>query len=92
MTKKEMWNRLQDYRVSGNYSLYHVYNSYSEDKERAFDWCVVFAKRMHAVRPVKVLSANTFRFTAGFETKEGFYLITPAHTYFLNYKTGKVTV
>lgn len=62
MTKKEMRNRLQDYRVSGNYSLYHVYNSYSEDKERAFDWCVVFAKKNARCSPGQSALCEHFPF------------------------------
>lgn len=73
------------YQNSNDYCLDHVYGRYSREKERAWDYCLnMFLSKPNATG-LKVISYNTFQFTAGFEycdeetDKDMFMYITRDH-------------
>ena len=57
---------IKAWRNSDMYSLYHAYNDFSANKARAWRYCEELCKK-HNGYGLKVISKNTFMFTAGFE-------------------------
>ena len=74
-------NRYNDSRAS---ELFHVYGKYSTAKARAFDYCRNLMNKLDGWG-LKILSYNTFMFTAGFlfvDKETGvtkFMYITPSY-------------
>lgn len=67
--KRQALAHYEDYKRSNATSLRSVYGSYSEAKERAWNYCrdLMLEKDGHGLR---VISANGWMFTAGFEFEE----------------------
>lgn len=67
---------------SKNYTLFHAYEKPSASKERAYDYCLE-KFRLYNGEGFKIISYNTFIFTAGFiftdvkTDEQMFYYITP---------------
>lgn len=85
MTKPEKafyYSRL--YRKSEAYTLHDAYGRYSHEKQQAWDRCRIMVYEAHGYG-LKVLTANTFQFTAAFlvdDEEEGatkLVRITKAH-------------
>jgi len=72
------------YNYSTNYSIYDAYERPSRKKVNAWDYCKKLCEKYKGSN-LKVVSFNTFIFTAGFtftdpETKEEMYMhITPTY-------------
>ena len=60
-----MTSAYERYTASDNYSLYDVYKTFSPAKARAWECCKDLCDR-NGGYALKVISANTFAFTAGF--------------------------
>jgi hypothetical protein len=54
------------YNNSTAYGLYDVYDSFSQAKSQAWDYCKELCNKYNGYA-LKVVSFNTFMFTAGFE-------------------------
>lgn len=57
------------YLKSNNSKLYHVYNSYSRNKEYAFERCLTLMYDLEGYC-LRIISANTMKFTVGFEFQD----------------------
>lgn len=83
-------NNINRYNYSTDYRLEDVYGRYSSAKARAWNYCVELMKKYNGYG-LKVLSSNTFMFTAGFlfEDKETgavqFMFITPSYDCVVDY-------
>ena len=81
MDKKAIYER---YRKSDNYCLWHVYERFSREKEKAWEYCEELLKKKDG-HGLKVIGANTCFFSAGFEFEENgknkFMYITHANDY-----------
>jgi hypothetical protein len=81
---------ISKYRTSSDYSLSSVYGRYSDAKARAWRYCEQLCAK-HNGWGLKVLSYNTFMFTAGFlfeDPETGvvqFMFITPNYDIAVNY-------
>lgn len=81
MTRKELEANYKRYQNSSMYSLYDAYGRPSQKKYDAWKRCEVFCKECGG-ESLKVISYNTYVFTAGFvfvkDGKRMFMLITPS--------------
>lgn len=62
-------NAYERYMRSTAYSLYDVYDSFSKSKSDAWEYCRKLCMEKRGGW-LKIISANTFQFTAGFEYEE----------------------
>ena len=62
---KRMRNAYESYNRSDAYSLHDVYKSFSDEKAKAWRHCEELCDK-NGGYSLKVISANTFMFTAGF--------------------------
>lgn len=80
-TKSQAKSKYQEYLKSTATSLYDVYETFSPRKAEAWQYCVDFMRKKEG-HGLRVLSANTYMFTAGFEFEENgtkkFMYITPS--------------
>lgn len=65
MTKRER-NAYTEYKRSTASTLWEVYGTWSRAKEQAFDYCRRLCYE-HGGHDLRIITANTFTFTAGFE-------------------------
>lgn len=67
--KRQALAHYESYKRSSNTSLYHVYSSFSQAKANAWEYCrdLMIKKNGHGLR---IISANGWMFTAGFEYEE----------------------
>lgn len=83
MNKQGKWN-YEQYEKSNWYTLWDAYDSPSYNKEKAWDYCCKLFAKLNGTG-LKVISKNTYVFTAGFEfevedTGEiAFCYITPSY-------------
>ena len=81
-----------DYCGSSHRTLSDVYGHYSTAKDNAYNYCVNLMKKFEG-NDLRIISYNTFRFSAGFifevldsetnEVKRAFCYITPTHDRFM---------
>ena len=64
MTKKQQ-KMLWAVTHSTNESLYDVYTTFSDNKRRAYDYCIYEMRRKDGFN-LRITSANTFSFSCGF--------------------------
>lgn len=64
MTKRDR-QIVEAYKDSTKWNLWFAYKSFSKAKDRAWDYCEYLCKEMNG-KDLKVISANTSFFTAGF--------------------------
>ena len=64
-----MENAYRNYNYSDMYELWDAYGRCSQSKRNAWDYCKGLMHKMNGYG-LKVISANTFQFTAGFEYEE----------------------
>lgn len=57
------------YKASNNYSLYDVYGRFSKAKSEAWKYCKELCEYKNG-NNLKIITANNFQFTAGFEYEE----------------------
>lgn len=77
---KLMRTKLQEYATSTNgNSLYYIYNTWSDEKQRAYERCLDVMERYNGICG-KVLGGNTFQFSFAFigvyEGHRAFFYIT----------------
>ena len=90
MTRKQAENVMVSYILSkyGN-SLYGPYNSWSDEKQKAFENCNKIADRYDGENR-KIVSRNGWIFTYGFDGyidgKKALFYITPSTTYYWTYE------
>ena len=82
MTKRER-TAYTNYTRSTARTLRDVYSTYSRAKESAFDYCRALCYE-HGGHDLRIISANTFTFTAGFvftaeDGRDAFMYITPSY-------------
>lgn len=81
---KMMQEAYRRYKMSDAYSLWDVYNSYSQAKEKAFNYCLKLQGERFG-SAVKILGANSMTFSAAFtyinkeDGKTYFVYITKDH-------------
>ena len=78
---KQMLGFWERYRHAPQYTIYNAYRKPSSAKISAYYKCIRFMKSVGGYMSA-VVSYNTFMFTFGFMTDDGFYYITPSHTYY----------
>ena len=66
LTRKEKENLIRSYNNSRLYSLNECYNNCSSRKWKAFKYCLDLKEKYNG-KALKILSYNTFMFTAAFE-------------------------
>lgn len=75
----QMKNAYRSYQLTSNTNLWHVYTTWSDAKQEAFDYCKKLCAE-HNGKGLKIVSANGFMFTCGFiceiDGKEAFVFIT----------------
>ena len=64
MTKREL-DIFTNYATSNNRTLHDVYGTFSQAKEKAYDYCLGLMRKYDGSN-FKIISFNTFMFTAGF--------------------------
>lgn len=57
---------IKDYERSTAYDLSDVYESYSDKKAKAFEYCERLYKSVNGFHGIRILSHNTFTFSVGF--------------------------
>lgn len=57
------------YKISNNDSLYDVYGRFSEAKRKAWEYCKKLCEEKNG-SDLRIITANGFQFTAGFEYEE----------------------
>ena len=86
---KTLKQAYKNYMQSSNYDLNNIYKSYSYEKTRAFDYCKTLKEKYNG-NDLKIISGNTFTFSAGFtyhneqDNKKIFCYITKNNIKFLN--------
>lgn len=74
---KKMQDIYRRYVCSCNYSLSDIYDSYSTEKVRAFDYCNELMEQ-HNGKALKIIGGNKTQFSAGFiytnESKEEIFV------------------
>ena len=89
--KRTAKNNISRYNRSTAYSLRDVYGRYSYAKEQAFRYCLDLMNKYNG-RDLKIISYNTFRFTAAFifnDPETGviqFMFITPNYDCIVEYE------
>lgn len=88
--KRTARGNIDRYDNSTNYTLHHAYDRPSYAKERAWKYCLDLMEKFNGYG-LKVISYNTFMFTAGFmftDSKTGvlqFMFITPNYDVSVEY-------
>ena len=62
---KNIKNKYNEYKRSDARQLWDVYGKFSNEKIKAFDYCVDLCKKYNGV-DLKIISYNTFAFSCGF--------------------------
>lgn len=66
---KKMASAYRAYRLSDACNLWDVYGTFSREKARAFERCLDLMDR-YGGRGLRIVGANTFTFSVGFEYEE----------------------
>ena len=82
---KRMAYAYDAYLNSDNFYLEHVYNSYSYEKEQAYNFCVTLLRNMNGMG-LRIVSHNIYVFTIGFmaliDNEICFVYVTKTATYY----------
>lgn len=82
--------KIKDYNWSDMYSLWDAYNSFSQAKEKAWEYCKELCAK-HGGRGLKAIGANSSFFSAGFifdgdDGKQKFMYITKNYDVVCDYE------
>lgn len=84
--RKFMYEKMREYKQSKLYNLYSCYNTVSDSKESAYDYCLRLMDKYNGT-DLRIIGYNTFTFSVGFigeyEGRKAFFYITADYDRFM---------